>query len=727
MRFNISVRTALFWMVVISASTMAGLLGLSLYATAQRDANDVKSSLVQSQFDTISQIDQLLLQARRSESDFLLNVDETFSAQNAETLANLTRLISLAQLQTEKTGDGTGAAALIAQLAIAVQQYETSFTSLVESQRRLGLNENDGLQGQLRAAVRGAEDMLSLMPNRADMQAKMLMMRRHEKDFLLRQDPEYLDKLNDRITEFRAFPQWYYASPGQRQGIEGLLKVYQNTFASLVAETMTRNEIIATLSANYSQAEPVLAGIKSKFTTAKKAIQLEVRLANEQNRRTAIISSGASIAVFAILALVFSLMVARPLMAIRTALEKMRQKDYSAALKPSFIRETTTIANAVDMFRNELIAHQTVEAEVAQVIAACAQGDFSRRIDLGEGQENGGLVAGVNAIGEAAQKGIDDALAIIESMSQGDLTQRMSSAHDGVFLRMADGLGSLGDRLSQIIFDLSRTSAKLNDTSDQILNTTNTAARRSQTSAASLEETAAALQQLSSNVQESATSAQSADKLVQGAQQQTAAAEALSKQAGAAIERIRESSAAIAGIVHIIEDVAFQTNLLALNAGVEAARAGDAGRGFAVVASEVRTLAQKVSTSAGEISALVRGSEQHVAEGVELAARSAASLVAIRNAVGDVVEKMSEIAASSESQATGITEINIAVRGLDSDVQSNVALMDTSVAAGESLAHEARQLVEIVSQFKFDAIAQGQAQIFDTAPYDSISAPIAAE
>ncbi len=67
------------------------------------------------------------------------------------------------------------------------------------------------------------------------------------------------------------------------------------------------------------------------------------------------------------------------------------------------------------------------------------------------------------------------------------------------------------------------------------------------------------------------------------------------------VKILNQRSEEIGEILIVIDEVAEQTNLLALNASIIAARAGEHGKGFAVVADEIKALAEKTTSSIGQI------------------------------------------------------------------------------------------------------------------------------
>jgi len=227
-------------------------------------------------------------------------------------------------------------------------------------------------------------------------------------------------------------------------------------------------------------------------------------------------------------------------------------------------------------------------------------------------------------------------------------------------------------------------------------------ASRTERQASALQETVATMTEISATI---SMNAQNSEKSRQLAAEALASAEDGGKAVASvvtAMTGIENSSARIAAIIQVMEEISFQTKLLALNAAVEAARAGETGKGFAVVAQEVRSLADRSRQASQQIRDLIGESSKEVGQGVKLSGEAGEALTSIIDTVRRVAEIAPEIAAGSREQARSITEINKALSDLDAATQQNAALVEESSAAAASLADQAGQLVTVVSSFRSD-------------------------
>ena len=585
-------------------------------------------------------------------------------------------------------------------LMAAAKAYDQKFAELVESHRVLGMDETDGLQGGLHKAAHHLEHRLE-ETGHPELEVKALMLEVHERDFMWHQDIKYLDRFNAQVEAFLAFPAEYYADAAEQAEIIGLMEEYKHAFEAYVAEAQKEKELRKALSGYYAQAEPLLAAIHEAAENELKAIVEATHVASADAKYYSLLTSAIGTAVFLVLAFLLARSIARPLSKLESVLQGIVDHDFSEEPPKSRLGEIASISSAVAVFRQGEMKKDQLTQDISEVISACAEGDFTRRIATDDSDGTfAELGKGVNSIGEAAQKGLGDVLTALAALSEGDLTKRMPEGQKGIFKEISDATENLNNSLGSLVGQLTNSSDLLKNTSNEIAAAADDASQRSERTSASIVETAGALQTLGETVKGTADSSQQARKIVSGAQDRARETQEIAQQTNQAMKRIEASSGAIAKIISMIEDVAFQTSLLALNAGVEAARAGEAGRGFAVVASEVRSLAHRSAEAAQEINDLISTSEKEVAEGVKLVGQTGASLEEILTMVEEVVTKVNEIADTTVEQSKSINQVNGRVDAMDSDAQQNAAMLEETAASGQMLRDEASNLVQIVSKFE---------------------------
>lgn len=298
----------------------------------------------------------------------------------------------------------------------------------------------------------------------------------------------------------------------------------------------------------------------------------------------------------------------------------------------------------------------------------------------------------------------------LSDLAEGDLTRKIDEDFGAERAQLKDHFNNTIAKLSGIITQVAANSDSIIERTSEISASSDNLSQRTENQAAALEETAAALDQITASVQSAANGAKTVEQIVNQTRGQADESDRVVRQAVDAMAAIEKSSVEISQIISVIDDIAFQTNLLALNAGVEAARAGEAGKGFAVVASEVRALAQRSSTSAMEINALITQSTEQVSSGVELVKQAGNALTDIVKSIAEISVQVQDISAGAGEQSNAMSEINVSISQLDQVTQQNAAMAVETSDASKSLIVDAQGLAGIVGVFTLNDNSQGSAE-----------------
>ncbi len=357
-----------------------------------------------------------------------------------------------------------------------------------------------------------------------------------------------------------------------------------------------------------------------------------------------------------------------------------------------------TNLNSVVTMMSELLA------ETDKLVKAAINGQLATRADATKFQ--GGwhqLVAGVNETLETVIAPVNETIAVLKQLAQGDMTIQVTGDYKGDFDILKTALNDSINSINEILVQVSLAVEQVTAGSQQVSQASQALSQGATEQASSLEEITSSVTEIAGQTKQNTENAVRVNGLSGEAKESAVAGDSQMKALVKAMEDINRSAEEIGKVVKAIDDISFQINLLALNANVEAARAGKYGKGFAVVAEEVRNLAVRSAGSVKETTAMVEEVKKNIGKGNNLVEATAKQLSTIVTGVSQVASLAEEVATASREQNQGLEQISTGLNQIDQVTQSNTASAEESASAAEELSSQAQQLKAMIGKFKLRA------------------------
>ncbi len=582
-----------------------------------------------------------MLMLRRHEKDFLARKDLQYLQKFQQTYQQLMQRVDQLQARVHSADIEKQQ---VNNFASVISDYRQQFLLLAEQQQLIGIDATDGLYGSLRSQVHKVETLIKEYEQKYGESAElhslmrtMLMLRRHEKDFMLRKQLKYVVKFSQRMVQMQQKVGAASLQKNFKESASTALSLYDQQFLQLASAEEKRGlnsqlGILAEMRDVIHQSETQLDELGQQITKATVNLISREKLLN---------LAAAGLLLVLTMAAIFMLSknITKRISLLASMMSKAsRERDLSSRIKMSGADEITAMANVFDRMMQEF-------DELMQQV-----GQSSRQL----------------------------------SKAASALQKSSEQSHHGVSLQLLNS--------EQLAAAMGQVNVCANDVAGHCAEAVTASKKAQQMSAKG---------QL--RVQENVLSYR---KLVDEIQSSSLI-----------IEELNQQSSNIGAMLADIGSIADQTNLLALNAAIEAARAGEQGRGFAVVADEVRNLAMRSSQSTQDIEEVIGKLQQLAGSAVAAMARGGVQAddsiqntdnvsLALKHikGSGEAVNNINvQIAAAADEQLVVCNEVSQNIESVAAIARETADLTEQVADSGLVLQSLSEQLAENVQLFKLSA------------------------
>lgn len=572
-------------------------------------------------------------------------------------LTNDIAAVDAAQQLSERTAQKlTSIPHYSAELQHAFEQTKSEVEAIKAARTVAGLTETQGLKGELREAVKTIEGQikdLSMSKPGLDLDSalvKVLMLRRHEKDYMLRNQETYIQKFRVRISEFLELLENNPDLKAVKGVIEPLIEDYESKFTAWSNANM---RVLSLIESSRIAIQARIELIQQAEATAAESYR------NAQKEQEAVKHWIDRFSMFSLVGCLLTLItggwivirsITRPLYGVTKAMEDISGGKLNAEIPSYTINdEIGALCGIAVILRDSLAAQR--EAALEQEQNRLQEEKEKRRM-----------------LHEVADQ-FDNHI--------GGIVQAVYSASEDIKLAATDV-----DRVSQqTTSEATSASAASDQTTSNV-----------QTVASATEEMTSTIGSINQQILTASTSTREVVDKVQSSLDH--------------VHVLAATSESIGAVVDMISSIAEQTNLLALNATIESARAGEAGKGFAVVAGEVKALAGQTAKATDDIAnqiGEIQASTRLASSSMEEVAQVIQKLEEISSNIAAAMEEQNsathEISHSINQAAVGTQQVNDSIVAVSEASLSSNAATKKVISASSNLNQQSELLKSEVAKF----------------------------
>ncbi|WP_246332008.1 methyl-accepting chemotaxis protein [Sphingomonas chungangi] len=347
-------------------------------------------------------------------------------------------------------------------------------------------------------------------------------------------------------------------------------------------------------------------------------------------------------------------------------------------------------------------------ADGAQTIVQAATEAEAAAREAGRGAEQVASAAEEQSAAAAeAQQAVQQQSQSLDQSHQAaeEIATIAEQSADGATTNLGAQISAAAEELSATVQEISGSAAQILVAIDQIgkgAELQSSATLQADTAMGQIEKSAAAAMQRAAEANERVTALQTliddgrdvVRRLVDG----VATALQESREIGALMLGLADTTRRIERLVDGLALVAVQINMLAVSGSVEATRAGDAGSGFATVASDIRNLSRTAAENADGAKDIVGRMQDEIGDlrrDLELIAGAGELEVSRNHAViarlDTMVTELAALASSSDAIIQGAESIITAARQVRAGTEQISSVAQEAAAAAQEAASAARQ------------------------------------